>query len=133
MMEHEEPLDTIQISNIRCMGRHGAYPHEKAQAQPFEAVLTIHADLFDAQQSDSLQDTVDYSALYKTVVTTIEQESFNLLEHLGAEILVRILKHSRVAEASISLAKPGLLDGATASVTLTRAAGVNRPGARGPA
>jgi hypothetical protein len=44
-----------------------------------------------------------------------------LLERLGDEILLAVLRDARVAAAAVTIAKPGLLDGATPAVTLRAA------------
>jgi dihydroneopterin aldolase len=50
----------------------------------------------------------------------VEQESFDLLERLGAELIDAMFEDERVCAAEVSIGKPGLLGGATATVTLRR-------------
>ena len=110
----------IELRNIRAWGHHGCTPGERESKQPFDINLVLEIDLSKAQVSDQLADTVDYALIYSQVVKIVSSTSFNLLEKLASEILSAILAEKRIQSAQISIAKPGLLDGATAIVTLER-------------
>ena len=112
--------DRVSITGIRCAGRHGAYPGEKDREQPFLLAIHMDVDLSAASRSDALADTVDYAAVYETIVSTVRTTSFDLLERLADEIFVRLFSDARIASAELSIGKPELLDGATASITLHR-------------
>jgi dihydroneopterin aldolase len=113
-------VDQIVIAGIRAYGRHGAYPGEKDLLQPFDVGLKLDLDLELAARSDQLADTIDYATIYRRVVEIVEQRSFDLLERLGAEILAVALEDERVRAAEVSIGKPELLRGATATVKLRR-------------
>ena len=112
--------DRIELHNIRAWGKHGCTPGERESAQPFDINLILEIDLSAAQASDNLADTVDYALIYGQVVKIVADTSFSLLEKLAGEILSAMFAHKRVQAAQINIAKPGLLDGATAIVTLER-------------
>ncbi len=112
--------DCIELRNIRAWGHHGCTPGERESKQPFDINVVLEIDLSKGADSDALADTVDYALVYGQVVKIVSNTSFNLLEKLASEILADILKDKRIKVAQISLAKPGLLDGATAIVTLER-------------
>lgn len=57
---------------------------------------------------------------HRRVVEIVEQRSFDLLERLGGEMLDAMFEDERVRAAEVSIGKPGLLRGATATVTLRR-------------
>jgi FolB domain-containing protein len=113
-------MDLIRIDGIRAFGRHGADPGERDAAQPFDVTVLIEADLSPAAGSDDLKDAIDYSDLREAVARIIESTSFRLIERLAAEIVRAVLEDPRVAYAEITIAKPGVLQGATPSVTLRR-------------
>jgi 7,8-dihydroneopterin aldolase/epimerase/oxygenase len=113
-------MDEIMISGIRVFGRHGAYAGEKEKPQAFDIALKLHVDLATASRSDRLADTIDYAEMHRRVVAIVQQCSFDLLERLGAEILDALFEDARVRAADVSIAKPELLDGATATVTVRR-------------
>ena len=113
-------LSEIAITGIRVFGRHGAYAGEKDRPQAFDVALKLHADLALATRSDQLVDTIDYAEIHRRVVEVVQQRSFDLLERLGAELLDVVFEDERVRAAEVSIAKPDLLDGATATVTVRR-------------
>lgn len=113
-------MDSITLRGICAFGRHGAYDGERDEKQPFEIDLRLETDLRPAEIGDELALAVDYDALHKRVVEVVEQTSFALLERLAGEILKAVFADARIARAELSIAKPGILDGATATVTLVR-------------
>jgi dihydroneopterin aldolase len=113
-------MDSITLRGIRVMARHGAYEGERDRDQPFDVELRLELDLRAAESSDDLGDTIDYDNLHKTVVGIVQQTSFALLERLAAEILRAVFRDTRIARADVSIGKPDLLDGATATVVLSR-------------
>ena len=113
-------MDRIRLRETIAHGKHGANPGERDRPQPLSVDLVLELDLSRAAVSDDLADTVNYAEIHATIVRTIEQTSFALLERLAAEILDRIWDDTRIARAELTIAKPHLLDGATPSVTLVR-------------
>jgi len=113
-------MDVIRIDGIRAFGKHGADPGERDAAQPFDVTVVIESDLATAATSDDLKDAIDYSVLRQTIANIIEGTSFRLIERLAAEIARALLDDARIAYAEITIAKPGILHGATPSVTLRR-------------
>jgi dihydroneopterin aldolase len=111
-------LDTIALCGIRAFGHHGADPGEKVVAQPFDIDVTLELDLSAARRSDALADTLDYSTLHATIVRLVADRSYDLIERLGADLLDAILADPRVQRASVRIAKPELLAGATPAVTV---------------
>jgi dihydroneopterin aldolase len=110
--------DTIELRGIRAFGHHGADPGEKLVAQPFDIDVTLEMDLSAARKSDALGDTLDYSTLHTTIVRLVRERSYDLIERLGADVLAAILADTRVVRATVRIAKPGLLAGATPAVIL---------------
>jgi FolB domain-containing protein len=73
-----------------------------------------------ARLSDELADTIDYAAVHAQIVRIVATERYRLLERLGESIVAALMDDDRVAMADVTIAKPGLLDGATPSVTLSK-------------
>jgi dihydroneopterin aldolase len=113
-------MDRINLRGVRVYGRHGANPGERDLAQPFDVDVSAEIDLHAASRSDELDDTLDYAALHARIVTAIESTSYQLIERLAGDVLDAVFADHRVARAEVTIAKPGLLDGATPSVTLVR-------------
>jgi dihydroneopterin aldolase len=66
---------------------------------------------------------LDYSTLHATIVRIVRERSYDLIERLGADLLDAALADRRVLRASVRIAKPELLDGATPAVILHTARG----------
>jgi len=111
-------VDRIALRGIRAYGKHGADAGERDHPQPLEIDVELELDLSAARASDALQDTLDYAALHATIVALVRERSFALLERLGDEILSAVMRDARVRAASVTIAKPALLDGATPLVTV---------------
>jgi dihydroneopterin aldolase len=112
-------MESIGIRGIRAYGRHGADPGERERTQPFDIEVELECDCSEARESDALEDTVNYAPLHARVVEIVESTSFVLLERLGEEILRALLAEKRVRAAHVTIAKPGLLSGATPWVRLS--------------
>jgi 7,8-dihydroneopterin aldolase/epimerase/oxygenase len=112
-------VSQIALRGVRAFGRHGVDPGEKDHLQPFDLDLELDVDLEKARVSDALGDTVDYAALHRRVLEIVATTSFALLERLGQCVLDEVLRDHRVVAARVTVAKPGLLAGATPAVTVT--------------
>jgi dihydroneopterin aldolase len=114
-------VDSIKLHGVRAWGRHGADPGERERRQLFEIDLTLWMDLQGAASSDDLTQTVDYAAVRDRLIRVVSQTSYALLERLAADLLEEVFLDARVLRADVTVSKPHLLAGATASVTLERA------------
>ena len=100
-MRHDERFtDRLSLLGMRFDGRHGVMPEEKVSPQPFEVDLVLHADLSTAADSDRLDATVDYAALFDLVRSIVEGRSFDLIEALAGAI----------ARAALAATDPTLVD-----------------------
>jgi 7,8-dihydroneopterin aldolase/epimerase/oxygenase len=113
-------MDRITLRGVRAYGRHGSDARERERTQPFEIDVTIEIDLHAAQASDDLAQTVDYSLLRKRLIAIVASSSYALLERLAGDLLDAVFDDRRVVRAQVTVAKPGILAGATPSVTLDR-------------
>jgi 7,8-dihydroneopterin aldolase/epimerase/oxygenase len=114
-------MDRVRLRGLVAYGRHGADPGERERLQPFDLEVTAEIDLRAAQTSDELSDTIDYAALHARLVRIVAATSYSLLERLAADLLDAVFEDGRVLRAAVTIAKPGILEGATPSVTLERA------------
>lgn len=113
-------MDVIEISGIVAQGRHGANPGERDREQPFEIDIKLELDLSRGERSDDLDQTVDYAKMHSAVVRIVREHSYVLLERLAGVVIQELFVDPRIARAEVRIGKPGLLDGATPSVTLRR-------------
>lgn len=113
-------MDRIKLRGVRAYGRHGADPGERERRQLFEIDVTAEIDLRSAQNGDDLTRTLDYASLHERIVRAVSTTSHALLERLAGEVLDAVFADRRVERAEVTVSKPGILDGATPSVTLVR-------------
>ncbi|MFP4458690.1 MAG: dihydroneopterin aldolase [Candidatus Zixiibacteriota bacterium] len=81
----------IRIHGMAFYGYHGVSPAEKELAGKFSVDVEFPLDTKKAAKSDSLEDTVNYELIYKTVEAVITENKFHLVETLSelvAECLI---------------------------------------------
>ncbi|GAC1299547.1 MAG: dihydroneopterin aldolase [Vulcanimicrobiaceae bacterium] len=117
-LERRGVTDRIAVRGIRAYGKHGANAGERDFVQAFDIEIELDVDLATARVHDTLEDTIDYAALHARVVALVAARSYLLLERLGDEILRDVMCDARIAAATVTIAKPRLLDGATPSVRI---------------
>ncbi len=113
-------MDAIRLSGVRAYGRHGADPGERERRRLIDIEVAAQIDLRAAQGSDDLAMTMDYASLHERLVRVVATTSYALLERLASDLLDEVFADRRVVRAEVTLSKPGILGGATPSVTLER-------------
>ena len=85
------PSDRIILEGMQFYGYHGGSPEERSLGQPFQVDLEAELDLSIAGKSDSRDDTVSYTHLYRLVQEVMGGAPKNLLEAVAEEIATRAL------------------------------------------
>jgi len=99
-------MDRILLNGLTFFGRHGCHAAEKELGQKFVVDIELECDLNAAGHSDSLDDTLDYVAIYNAARDIVEGESAQLLESLAQRIADAALQDERVESAWVSVKKP---------------------------
>lgn len=89
-------------------GFHGVYEYEREQGQKFYVDAEIVADLQKAGNSDSVADTIDYTAVYRQIKEIVENRRFRLLEALGTCIGDEILTLGPIESVTVRIRKPSV-------------------------
>jgi dihydroneopterin aldolase len=110
----------IRVRHMRFWGRHGVSEAERAQPQELELDLEMRLAPGGVHDSDRIEDTVDYDTAYRRCESVVTRRSFALLESLADACLAEVLADRRVEQATVRVRKPGLLEGATPEVEVTR-------------
>ena len=118
-------MDRILLNGLVFFGKHGCHAAEQELGQKFLVDIELECDLSAAGKSDSLEDTLDYVAIYNHASEVMEGESAKLLEHLAQRIADFALIDQRVSSAWVRLRKPhialpGALDFIGIEITRTR-------------
>ena len=98
-------MGKIVIAGLRELGVHGVLQEEQARPQPFEVDVELDVDLGAAGESDSLDDTVDYSAVAEAVSRVVKSERYHLLERLATRIAEVCGADPRVTAATVTVRK----------------------------
>ena len=113
--------DRILVRDLLLRGIVGVKPDERANPQDILINLVLAADLRPAGASDRLDDAVNYRTLTKQVIALVEGSAFETVEKLATEIARIIVTGHAVAEAEVTVEKPGALRFArSVGVTVTR-------------
>lgn len=102
-------MDKIVIDDLllRCIV--GINEDERENKQDVVINLTLFADLSMAEESDCIDDAVNYRSVTKRIIDYVEESSFLLVEALAASIARIILSEFPVAKVRVKVEKPGAL------------------------
>lgn len=109
MSTQNTATDRIRLTGLSAHGYHGVFPFERQEGQLFTVDLEMeldHESIIAAVQSDDLEQTVDYSAVAKTVVGIIEGAPVNLVETLAEHISNAVLEIPAVKSVEVTVHKP---------------------------
>lgn len=114
-------MDRIRICDllVRCIL--GINDHERREKQDVLINLTIYTDLHKAGKSDRIEDTVDYRALKKRVLSMVESSEYLLVEALAEAVAELCLDQYLVRQVDVCVEKPYALRFArSVAVEITR-------------
>tara|TARA_B100001113_G_scaffold260512_1_gene215523 strand:+ start:2151 stop:2519 length:369 start_codon:yes stop_codon:yes gene_type:complete len=77
----------INISKIKCSGKHGVYEHEKQNDQEF--LVDIQINIFNFSE-DNITKTINYEEIVDQVIQIVHTKSFDLIETLAKYISKQI-------------------------------------------
>ena len=100
--------DSIQLNGMSFYGYHGVSEAERELGQRFVVDLEIYRDLSLAGESDNLDDTVNYTNLYKIVNKIVEDSRHELLDSLAESITKRVLEEFTVDSVKLTVKKPSV-------------------------
>jgi dihydroneopterin aldolase len=96
----------IAIEGMTFFAHHGVFPFERQQGASFVVDLYIYCDISRSSDTDQLQDTIDYMAVYQLTAKEMELPS-NLLEHVCQRIGTRIKSaFSGINRLKVCISKP---------------------------
>jgi D-erythro-7,8-dihydroneopterin triphosphate epimerase len=102
-------IDRIPISDLRARCIIGVNGEERREKQDVVINLIIFADLLKAGKSERFEDTVDYRAIKRQILTMVEASKFHLIEALTEAAAQIRLKNLRVSEVQARVEKPSAL------------------------
>lgn len=84
-------MSKIILENMEFHAYHGCLEHEKTLGNTFLLSLSMKLNTEKAGQTDMLDDTLNYQAVYDVVKSEMEVRS-NLIEHAAQRILDAVVK-----------------------------------------
>ncbi len=109
---------TLYIKDLVVEAKHGVHPYEKAQAQRFGVTVELSLAYSSAVTSDDLDDTVDWSQLKSSIVSEVQNNSYNLIERLTQGVADKILTDKRIAKVVVIIEKLDAFESGVPSVKL---------------
>jgi dihydroneopterin aldolase/D-erythro-7,8-dihydroneopterin triphosphate epimerase len=97
----------IRDLGLRCII--GINPEERKEKQTVLINVTLHCNLEKAGKTDDINNTIDYKSLKQGILALVEGSSFFLIEALAQNIAELCLRQEGVAEAKVTVDKPGAL------------------------
>jgi len=88
----------INISKIKCSGKHGIYDHEKQNDQKF--LVDIHINISDFSDDD-INKTLNYEEIVDLVIKIVSTESYDFIETLARYISEQIVFKYAKTEATL--------------------------------
>ena len=88
----------INISKIKCFGRHGIYDQEKQNDQEFLVDIYINISNFS---EDNINKTLNYEEVVSLVINIVNNKSYDLIETLAKNISEKIVFKYAKSEAMI--------------------------------
>ena len=84
--------DIIYIKDLRVQTIIGIFGWEREVRQEVSIDLEISFDCNKAAKTDSIEDTIDYKKITKSIIKFVEESSFQLQESL-AEGIAKLVKN----------------------------------------
>jgi dihydroneopterin aldolase len=114
-MAVEKRIATLRLMNMTFYGFHGASPAEKETGRRFEVDCEFTVDVSRASHTDSLEDTVNYTQVYKVIEDMLHNNRYNLLETLAERMADAIFNSFHIQTLKLRVRKrippvPGNID-----------------------
>ena len=111
--------DEIILKGIRSNCIIGINSEERERKQEIIINLTIFYDFSNID--DEIDNTINYSSVYKLTKKFVENSKFYLIETLGNKLADKLIKEFKLNQIEIEIIKPSVFDnGETVSVKLKR-------------
>ena len=105
-------MDIIYLRELRVETVIGIYEWERRIRQPVIIDLEMAADIRGAAATDNIEDTLNYKAVAKRLVTFAENSEFQLVETLAERLAEIVMSEFRVPWLRLEVNKKGAVRGA---------------------
>lgn len=117
--------DKIILRGAQFHGKHGVSPEERIVGGRIIVDVEIEYDLRRAGESDSIDDTINYSAVFKIIRALVEETESLLLEALARKIADALLEKLAIDAVTVYVRKQpppirGVVESAGVEIRRTR-------------
>jgi 7,8-dihydroneopterin aldolase/epimerase/oxygenase len=113
-------VDLVSVRDLSVPAVIGVHDWERDITQTLVFSVDLAADVRTAARHDDLADTLDYSAVARTIISVIQDGRFRLIETAAERVADRLLADHPVAWLRLEVRKPIASGGYTAAVTIER-------------
>ena len=106
-------MDIIYLSDLRVDAVIGVYEWEQRIKQTISIDLELAIDIHKAAQTDAVEDTLDYKAVAKRIISFVEESRCQLIETLIEQIAEIVLTEFDTPWVRVALSKPGAVRGSS--------------------
>jgi dihydroneopterin aldolase len=100
-------MDKIFIHALKAEAIIGIYDWERQVRQTVLIDLEFAADVRKAALTDSIDDTLNYKRVAKSILAFVESSQFHLIETLAEHVAMLVLDEFGISWLRITLSKPG--------------------------
>ncbi len=105
-------MDIIYLRELRVETVIGIYEWERRIRQPVIIDLEMAADIRGAAATDNIEDTLNYKAVAKRLITFVENSEFQLVETLAERLAEIVMSEFGVPWLRLEVNKKGAVRGA---------------------
>lgn len=104
-------MDIIYLKDLRIDTIIGVYDWERRTRQTIILDVEIAADISKAAKSDAIEDTLNYKAVAKRLISFVENSEFHLVETLAERTAEILLNDFNITWLRLSVNKQGAVRG----------------------
>ncbi len=104
-------MDIIYLKDLRIDTIIGIYDWERRTRQTIILDLEMGTDIAKAAKTDNIEDTLNYKAVAKRIISFVENSEYQLVETLAERIAEILLEEFNVPWLRLTLNKQGAVRG----------------------
>ena len=104
-------MDIVFINDLRIETIIGIYDWERKVKQTISLDLEMGADIRTSAETDAIEDTLNYKAVAKRLISFVGESEYQLVETLAEKIAEIVLKEFNVPRVKLTVRKPGAVRG----------------------
>jgi len=104
-------MDIIYLKDLRIDTIVGIYEWERRTRQTVILDIEMGADISRAARTDAIEDTLNYKAVAKRIISFVENSDCQLIETLAERVADILLQEFKVPWLRLSLNKQGAVRG----------------------